>query len=648
MIKKAVLLILIILGFNFSINLSAQELSSKSKKAIKAYEAGETAFRLQDYPNAEMFFKQSIELDPVFFEAWVMLGELYEKTKIDSSAIDAYRHALAIDSVIYPSAYYFLAELEFGTGQYQSALNHFEKFLSFDKIPRVYEAKTKKQLLNCYFAVEAIKNPVPFDPVNLGHNINTELNEYFPCLTADKQVLLFTRLLNDKASFTGRQEDFYVSTRKNHEWNPAKNIGPPINTYYNEGAPTLSVDGNVLIFTACESVNGYGANRSGFGRCDLFISGKNGDNWTAPRNLGIPVSSRYWESQPSLSADGRTLYFVSNRDDDYDIYVTIQDDDGVWSEPEMLGGNINTEGYEGSVFIHPDNQTLYFSSDGHVGMGGMDIYYTRRDSLGNWGEPINLGYPINTHKDENSILISADGSLAMFASDREEGFGGLDLYGFNLYEAARPQFVTYLKGTVYDETNGQKLEARFDLTDLKTGEIAVRSFSNKGNGEFLVCLPTDRDYALNVSREGYLFYSENFNLNGIHSTSNPFLKDIPLKPIRLGEKVILRNIFFETDMFDLKPESQVELQKLIDLLNKNPELKIEISGHTDNVGTPEYNLELSKNRAKAVNDYLVDNGIDQARLLYKGYGESEPIDTNDTETGKANNRRTEFKVISQD
>ncbi|MEZ5149263.1 MAG: hypothetical protein R2759_19885 [Bacteroidales bacterium] len=195
MIKKAVLLILIILGFIFSINLSAQELSSKSKKAIKAYEAGETAFRLQDYPNAEMFFKQSIELDPVFFEAWVMLGELYEKTKYDSSAIDAYRHALAIDSVIYPSAYYFLAELEFGTGQYQSALDHFEKFLSFDKIPRVYEAKTKKQLLNCYFAVEAIKNPVPFDPVNLGPNVNTELNEYFPCLTADKQVLLFTRLL---------------------------------------------------------------------------------------------------------------------------------------------------------------------------------------------------------------------------------------------------------------------------------------------------------------------------------------------------------------------------------------------------------------------------------------------------------------------
>lgn len=645
--KKAGKIVLFFIVIIWSVNLHAQELSSKSRKAIKAFEAGETAFRLQDYQNSEMFFRQSLEIDPAFFESWVMLGELFEKVKNDSAAIDAYRNAAAIDSLRYPSLFYFLADLEFGNGLYHPALKHYEKFLTFDKTPRVQVAKSKKQLLNCYFAVEAIKSPVPFDPINLGPNVNTELNEYFPCLTADKQILLFTRLLYDKASFTGRQEDFYVCTRKNHEWNPAKNIGPPINTYYNEGAPTLSVDGNVLIFTACESVNGYGDNRSGYGRCDLFITGKNGDNWSRPKNLGIPVSSRHWESQPSISADGRTLYFVSNREDDYDIWFTIQDDEGVWSEPEMLGGNINTEGYEGSVFIHPDNQTLYFSSDGHVGMGGMDIFYTRRDSLGNWGEPVNLGYPINTHKDENSILISADGSLAMFASDREEGYGGLDLYGFNLYEEARPQFVTYLKGTVYDESSGEKLQARFDLTDLKTGEEAVRSFSNKGNGEFLVCLPTNRDYALNVSKEGFLFYSENFNLSGIHSTSNPFLKDIPLKPIRTGEKVVLRNIFFETDQYDLKPESQIELKKLVSLLDKNPGLIIEISGHTDNVGTPAYNQELSENRARAVNNYLVSQGIDQVRLLYKGYGEVEPIDTNNTDEGRANNRRTEFKVISQ-
>ncbi|MCB2218955.1 MAG: OmpA family protein [Bacteroidetes bacterium] len=642
---KITALFILFVGIVSTSELYSQELSSKSKKAIRAFEAAENAYRLQDYKNAESFYKQSLELDPGFFEAWVMLGELYEKTKDDSSAVQAYRKAVSIDSVTYPSAFYFLAELEYSNGWYVDALDHFEKFLSFEKVPRVYRSNGEKHILNCRFAIEAIKNPVPFDPINLGPNVNTDLNEYFPCLTADNQTLLFTRLLYDKASFTGRQEDFYTSSRYNNEWLPARNIGPPINTYYNEGAPTLSVDGNVLIFTACESVNGYGANRSGYGRCDLFISGKNGDNWSAPQNLGIPVSSRHWESQPSLSADGRTLYFVSNREDDYDIFFTVQDDQGIWSEPEMLGGNINTEGYEGSVFIHPDNQTLYFSSDGHIGMGGMDIYYTRRDSLGNWGEPVNLGYPINTHKDENSILISSDGSLAMFASDRDEGYGGLDLYGFELYEEARPQFVTYMKGTVFEANSGKKLKARFELTDLQTGELVVRSFSNEGNGEFIVCLPTNRDYALNVSKEGYLFYSENFNLSGVHSTTDPFLKDIPLKPIKAGEKVVLRNIFFETDKYDLKSESRVELQKLIDLLTRNPSLMIEISGHTDNVGTSAYNQELSQNRAKAVNDYLVDHGIDQARLLYKGYGELEPIDTNETKEGRANNRRTEFKVI---
>ncbi|MEZ5083299.1 MAG: OmpA family protein [Bacteroidales bacterium] len=325
--------------------------------------------------------------------------------------------------------------------------------------------------------------------------------------------------------------------------------------------------------------------------------------------------------------------------------MTYLNDKGDWSVPEMLPETINTKGYEGSVFIHPDNQTLYFSSDGHVGMGGMDIYFSRKDSLGRWGWPVNLGYPINTHKDENSILINAGGDLAMFASDRKTGYGALDLYSFELYEEARPQFVTYFKGIVFDEGTKSKLKARFELTDLKTGEVAITSFSNAGNGEFLVCIPTDKNYALTVSCDGYLFFSENFGISGTNTTQDPFLKDIPLKRIKAGEKVVMKNIFFETDKFELKESSKVELNKLIEFLNNNPTVKIEIGGHTDNVGSPEYNLELSLNRAKAVNDFLVERGIDQLRILYKGYGETNPIDSNETEEGRANNRRTEFKVI---
>ena len=370
-----------------------------------------------------------------------------------------------------------------------------------------------------------------------------------------------------------------------------------------------------------------------------------GNKWSVPYNLEEPVNSRQWESQPSFSSDGKTLYFVSNRHNNYDIWVSMVNENGEWSVPEKLGANINTDNYEGSVFIHPDNQTLYFSSDGHVGMGGLDIYVSKKDSTGKWGKPMNLGYPINTFKDENSILISADGELAMFASDREGGFGGLDLYGFELYEEVRPEKVTYIKGVVFDNETGKKLEARFELIDLATGNIAVTSFSNKGTGEFLVCLPANHDYALNVSKEGYLFYSENFNLSGEKPLTDPVLKDVPLKPLKSGEKVILKNIYFETDKYDLKKTSEIELQKLIELLNKNPGIKIEISGHTDNVGTTEYNLELSQNRAKAVYDYLSENGIDTDMLTYKGYGESQPVDTNDTEEGRANNRRTEFEVV---
>jgi len=636
--------LLLILSANYY-GVQAQELSTDSKKAKRSYELGERSFRMQEYQQAEIHFRTAVESDPDFFEAWIMLAELYQETKQDTSAIHSYKKAVAIHPDQYPPAYYFLANIEYQHGLYEDALIHYDKYLSYSTVSQKGRAEAEKYIRNCRFAIEAMQHPVPFNPLNLGMNVNTEFNEYFPCLTADNQTLLFTRLLHDASSFTGRQEDFFISTRTDGEWFPALNIGPPINTIYNEGAPTLSADGNILIFTACESVNGYGEGRQGYGRCDLFISQRSGLSWSDPENAGVPVNSGNWESQPCLAADGRSLYFVSNRNNDYDIWLALLDENGNWNLPVRLGENINTTGYEGSVFIHPDNQTLYFSSDGHVGMGGMDIFISRKDSAGNWGVPVNLGYPINTHKDENSILISADGELAMFASDREDGYGGLDLYQFELYEEARPQFVTYLKGTVFDRESKKNLNANFELTDLETGEVAVRSFSNAGTGEFLVCLPTNRDYALNVSKEGYLFYSENFNLSGVNSTNDPFLKDIPMKMIKVGESVVLKNIFFETDKYDLKESSRIELQKLIGLMEKNPGIKIEISGHTDNVGTPDYNLQLSQNRSGTVNDYLVNHGISQDRLFYKGYGESRPIDTNHSDTGRANNRRTEFTVI---
>ncbi len=644
MISKIHALIFILVFITLSSAYSQEELSTKSKKAKSYYEKGEQLLQVQKLTEAKLNFQQAIIEDTGFFEAYMLLGEILEQEKDDSTAAVVYKKAIEIDPERYPPVFQILADIEYRNGWYTDASLHYTKFLGSQKAHGTSRIKAEKNLANCEFAKSALQNPVPFAPVNLGPNINSDLNEYFPCLTADNQILLYTRLLKDSRSVTGRQEDFFISNY-NDGWQPSRELGPPINSIHNEGAPTLSADGNILIFTACESIEGYGESREGYGRCDLFVAKKSGNDWLVPYNLGLPVNSRAWESQPSISSDGRTIYFVSNRNNNYDIWVSTVNDKGIWSEPLKLGPNINTEGYEGSVFIHPDNQTLYFSSDGHVGMGGLDIFMSRKDSTGQWGPPINLGYPINSHKDDNSILINAGGKLAMFASDRKEGFGGLDLYSFELYQEARPQVVTYIKGTVFDKNSGKKLEAKFELTNLKTGAVAIESFSNKTTGEFLVCLPSHNDYALTVSKDGYLFYSENFNLIAENPSTDPVLMDVPLIPMQAGARVVMKNVFFETDRYDLLNPSKVELNKLVDLLIKNPTLKVELGGHTDNIGRDDYNLTLSENRAKTVMNYLVSKGIEPDRLSYKGYGKTQPVDTNETEEGRANNRRTEFKVV---
>jgi outer membrane protein OmpA-like peptidoglycan-associated protein len=312
-----------------------------------------------------------------------------------------------------------------------------------------------------------------------------------------------------------------------------------------------------------------------------------------------------------------------------------------------IGDPINTDKEENSPFIHFDNRTLYFCSDGHTGMGGRDLYFTKLDSSGKWMAPVNLGYPINTCADEFGLIVNTKGDTAYFSSDKEGGKGKLDLYCFELNKENRPMPVTYVKGIVFNNETKEKIEARFELINLKTGKIVYTSFSDPVKGDFLVTLPSENDYALNVSKEGYLFYSDNFSLKGNWSIIEPFIKNIPLQPIKVGESVVLRNIFFETAKYDLKTESVIELDKLVAFLKTNDKLKIEISGHTDNIGTKEYNQILSENRAKSVYNYLIEIGIDKARLTFKGFGDTKPIDTNDTDAGRSNNRRTEFKIIGQ-
>lgn len=637
------------------------EYTSGNKKAVKYYEAGVKAYeefdpktRMRNIKGAMDNFNKAIKTDPDFVEAYLFRSQVYQDLGQVDPAVDDLRKVVELNPNFFPNAFFFIAQLEFSRGHYEEAKSAAEKYISFPRIPADLKARGEYMLENCKFAIDAMKHPVPFNPVNLGPGVNTERPEYFPTLTGDDQMLLFTRdVLDANAVQGGHQEDFFFSIKRGNEWTQARSISSRINTEYNEGAPTLATDGQIIIFTACElgDTDDYGENRNGFGSCDLFFTRKMGREWSVPVNLGEPINSSWWESQPSLAADGKTLYFVRKtrgRDGNFnsDIYMAELNENGEWNRPQRLPDNINTDKTEASVMIHPDGQTLYFSSNGHIGMGGLDIYVSRKLADGKWSDPVNLGYPINTFAEDNSLLVSADGNLAFFASDRPGGFGELDLYSFELPDQFKPQRTTYLKGTVFDSKTKNPLQAKFLLIDLHTGEVVVESYSSRELGEFLVAIATNKDYALNVSRPGYKFYSQNFSFTEKKGQTDPFLIDIPLDPLDAGTATVLENVFFDLDKSTLRPESKIELDKLYDFLMANPKLKVEIAGHTDSRGDKKHNLELSQDRAKSVVDYLVKKGIDPARLVPKGYGDTKPkIPNAQTEEEHQKNRRTEYIIL---
>jgi outer membrane protein OmpA-like peptidoglycan-associated protein len=621
----------------------------KDKKAIKAFEEALAVYDQFNYTQAlDMMIKLTTE-KPDFIEAQLMLAQLFDETGQTDKAIDPLKKAIQLDEQFYPAAWMMLAECYFSQGTYDEAEKAISKFIPYPKQDMKQEKRAQLILSSCIFAKRAMQYPVPFEPINLGPTVNTPLNEYYPCITADEKTLLFTRLIVDSITPGRKQEDFFLTKKGEQGWQNAQPV-VEINTTKNEGAPTLSADGQMLIFTACETADGsWGGTRQGKGSCDLFYSVRTANGWTPAENMGDNINSGTWESQPSFAANGRTLYFVRGKRTasgikEQDIYYSYLREDGSWAVPMKVPGRINTVFEEESVMIHPDGHTLYFSSNGHSGMGGLDIFMSRLLPNGDWDAPVNLGYPINTHKDENSIQVTAKGDIALFASDRFGGQGGLDLYQFNMPERVRPSLVTYVEGVVSDKLSFKKLEAHLELIDLETGKTITESYSNKGTGDFLLCIPSGKDYALNVSKEGYLFHSENFSLKNF-TGYEPYKLNIQLQKLRPGATIVLNNVFFETNKFDLLPTSMIELDRLVTLLQQNPDKKIEIGGHTDNVGSDEANLLLSDQRAASVVSYLVKKGVAADRLTAKGYGETMPVATNDTDAGRAKNRRTEFKVI---
>jgi outer membrane protein OmpA-like peptidoglycan-associated protein len=639
LILKVFLAFVIVIICSPAVFAQKEKLSTKNKKAISAYYSGIQYFDYRKYFDAEEQFLYAISLDPAFIEARQMLGTMYEDAGNHAKAIEQYSKVQEINPVFFPNNYFLLGNLYLKEGRYDEALLNYNEFIALNTVSKSLRTQAEEQQQKAQFAVTLKNNPVSFRPENLGQQINTSDGEYSPTLTADEEILYFTKL-RPRDQYTVHsskfEEDFYVSRKENGQWTPAVPLGHPVNSYGNEGAACISPDGMFFIFTGCNRGDGLGS-------CDLYISRKEGGKWSAPENMGTPLNSAQWDTQPSIAPDGKTLYFASNRNGNTDIYMSIADENGNWQLPVNLGKPVNTSMVENSPFIHPDGKTLYFMSNGHPGMGGMDIFMSRKQTDGTWSEPVNIGYPINTHKDEGFFIVSASGNTAYYATDQLGGYGHYDIYSFDIPDEIKPEPVFYLKGTISDKTSGAPIRAEFELYDIESGTLIVNSFSDEKDGSFLVCIPSKGNYALSAKKTGYLFYSENFEF--MLTSSEPLQKNISLQPISVGEIVIMRNIFFDFDKDQLKSESVIELQQLISLLNENPTMKIEIRGHTDNVGTSQYNKVLSEKRAKSVYEYLIQHGISGSRLSYKGFGDTQPMADNQTDKGRALNRRTEFMVV---
>ncbi|MEO6682424.1 MAG: OmpA family protein [Ginsengibacter sp.] len=590
-----------------------------------------------EYAVSLKMISEALKIEPRFVDAYLSMAGIYANMKEYKSSTQNFEKAFELDPVY--SNYYLLpySISLAGDGRFNESLKAVESFLQIPNLNERSKMAGEFRKKTYEFAID-YKNKLDdkdyvFKPINLGDSINTTDLEYFPSLTIDGKKLIFTKRI-------GSNEDFYESELVDGVFSKAVPLRGNINSpNYNEGAQNISQDGRWLIFTGCNFPRGLGS-------CDLYISYLTKNGWTEPQNMGPNINSEFWESTPSLSPDKRDLYFSSNVPGGFggkDIWVSHRDDKGKWSVPYNLGPEINTAGDESTPFIHADNQTLYFNSTGHPGYSEKpDLFVSKKLPNGKWSTPKNLGYPINTIDDEGSLIVTADGTTAYYSSDRSDTRGGLDIYTFELRKDIRPLKTLWVKGQVYDAKTKDGIPSTIELTDVNTNQI-ISKLQTDENGNYLVTIPVEKEYAFNVNRKGYLLYSENYHIS--RDIDSAFVADIPLQPIESKAMVILKNVFFGINETSLKPESMAELDQVGNLLKENPDVKILITGHTDNVGQPADNLKLSEGRALSVVNYLVSKGIAKERLSHQGYGATRPFTDNDTEENRAKNRRTEMEVL---
>ncbi len=614
--------------------------STKSKKAIKLYENAQLLLRQRKFPEAIEKLNDAVAKDNDFLEAHLKLAFSYELLR---NVPGQQKHLeeivrIAPHSYKYKNVYYSLGKVYFNTGRYEESAGMLQELERMGiSNPRI-RADVEDLRTNISFALENIKKPLYIHPEALSETLNAFPLQYFPVLTADENTIIYTA--RSGVSFS-HDENIMISEKdQSGQWKTPVSISPNINSQFNEGTCAISADGRTLIFTNCEG-------RPSVGGCDLYITYKTGEEWSVPKNLGENINSISWDSQPTLSADGRKLFFISDRSGGFgkrDIWMSKLNADQEWQKAVNLGPGVNTKEDEVSPFIHVNGTTLFFASKGFPGFGGFDLYKSELKD-GVWMRPTNLGYPVNTHEDQVSLFVSTNGKNGYYSFERigKDGKKQSLLYGFEFpQKGILDNRSIYLTGNVYDADTQEPLDAKIELFDLGSEEPLAIFTSDPVTGEYFSILNEESKIALYIEREGYLFESQSFDIKV--EDSDKIKKDIYLKPIKKGNTVRLNNIFFEFNSAQLTQSSETELNKIVSFLSLNPDVKIMISGHTDNQGAENYNLDLSEKRAKSVYNFLIQQGISSDNLTYKGFGESQPLATNNTEEGQKINRRIEFSI----
>lgn len=689
---KKTLLLCIVLFFGFGIYAQNVEFSKDNfkerkdelKDALKNIDEGDKYFEgeMVMWKEAIPFYKKANDFNPNNALLNYKLGACYLHSAEKSEALHYLKKAYDLNPTVAPELNFFLGQAYHLELEFDKAITHYSKYQSHvinDPDPWYLE-DLKMRIQQCYSGKEVVENPVRVFIDNLGDNINTKFNEYGAVISADESVIVFTARRDDSQGgkidpqLNEHFEDLYIAYKQeNGTWSKAENLGDNVNSSDHDAVSAISADGQRFIIYLGKKNGG-----------DLYESILTGSEWSKPEPLGKNINTDAHESSAAYSPDGNAMYFVSNKDGgfgDHDIYVSYLDEKGRWGEAKNLGPIINTKYKEEGVYMHPDGKTLYFSSEGHNSMGGLDIFKSVYDATTDtWSKPENIGYPVNTADNDVFFVISASGKHGYYTSISNKDSKGLrDLYMITFLGPEKPMVLnnednllaeatapiketviapvvdvkeaqlTILKGVISDFLTKEPLEAEIEIVDNEANVVIATFKSNSSTGRYLVSLPAGKNYGIAVKKEGYLFHSENFDIPNT-AAFQEVRKDIELKQLSVGNKIVLRNIFFDLDKATLRPESKSELERLTKLMNDVPTLKIELGGHTDSRGSDTYNQQLSEKRAKAVVDYLTEKGISADRLKWAGYGETQLVNgcsngVNCSDSEHQENRRTEFKVL---